>query len=58
MNVLYMILFGVAGLLLLLDAFSDSTSGHGRRNLVVKLLPLALFFWVLVPFIQFARLVF
>ena len=58
MNVVYLILLTLAAIVLLLDAFAPgrSTDKHFRAG--VRLLPLALFFWVLVPWLQFARLVF
>jgi len=56
MKVLYLILLGLAAGLLLLDAFSGTTdSAHRGARFAVRLLPLALFFWVLVPFIQIAK---
>lgn len=52
MNVVYLILLIVAGVLLLLDAFSGS---HAGSRFTVRLLPLALFCWVLVYIIQTAK---
>lgn len=58
MDVVYLILLTVAGGLLLLDSMSDSRKQNGRRNLVLRLLPLGLFFWLLVYWLQQARIVF
>ncbi len=56
MTLLYLILLGVAGFLLLLDTFSDTSGVANRRErFTIKLLPFALFFWVLVEFIRTAR---
>ena len=56
MTVVYLVLLTVAGILLLLDAFSATADSRGTtRRFAVRLLPLALFFWVLVPWIQFAK---
>jgi hypothetical protein len=56
MTLLYLILLGVAGFLLLVDAFSEYTRGNRLTGkAVVRLLPLALFFWLLVEFIRTAK---
>lgn len=56
MTVLYLILLGVAGFLLLVDAFSATADSRGTaKRFAVRLLPLALFFWVLVEFIRTAK---
>lgn len=52
MNKLYLIFLIVAAVLLLLDTFSGTERGN---RFTVKLLPLALFFWVLVPLVQTAK---
>ncbi len=56
MKTLYLILLGIAGLILLFDAFYGETHSPTRGGrLTVRLLPLALFFVVLVWFIQIAH---
>jgi hypothetical protein len=58
MTALFLIFFVAAALLLLADTFSTAESNRavsGPRRAGFRLLPLALFFWVLVPLIQTAR---
>lgn len=50
MHVIYFILLLVAALLLLFDALAPV-----RTRAAILLLPLALFFWILVPLIQVGR---
>jgi len=52
MKVLYLILLLVAAILLILDTFAASERG---TRYAIRLLPAALFFWVLVPLIQTAK---
>ena len=54
MNWLYFLLLLVAFVLLLIDAFSSTVNDRTTRY-AVRLLPLALAFWVLVPLIQAAK---
>lgn len=51
MEKLYFVLLVVAAVLLLVDAFT----GSSRDRVSTRLLPLALFFWVLVPLIQIGK---
>lgn len=56
MDKVYLVLLTVAGILLLVDAFSGTSDVPTRgRRFTVRLLPLALFFWVLVPWLQIAK---
>ena len=59
MDKLYLFFLTVTAILLLVDAFLGAVN---RRNpnhtFAVRLLPLALFFWVLVPWFQVADRVF
>lgn len=56
MTVVYLVLLTVAAVLLLLDAFSATGDSRvSTRRFGVRLLPFALFFWVLVPWLQFAK---
>lgn len=56
MEVLYLILLILAAFCLLLASFSETNArGPRGQRLVLRFLPLGLFFWVLVPLIQIAR---
>lgn len=55
MTWLYFILLLVAAGLFLLDAFSSNAIGDRTTRFSVRLLPLGLFFWVLVLIIQTAK---
>ncbi len=55
MDKLYFILLLIAALLLLADAFFGTARDNVRTRVNVRLLPLALFFWVLVPLIQVGK---
>jgi hypothetical protein len=57
MDKVYLVFLTVAGLLLLWDAFAPAYRDRAHRT-TVRLLPLALFFWVLVPWFQIAERVF
>lgn len=54
MNKFYFALLLVAFILLLIDAFTGVHNDRTNR-FTVKLLPLALAFWVLVPLIQVGK---
>lgn len=55
MDKVYFVLLTVAAVLLLFDAFLGVRDRRPGQNWHVRLLPLALFFWVLVPWLQTAR---
>lgn len=57
MDKFYLLLLTISALLLLADAVVTHYRRDERRH-GVKLLPLGLFFWVLVPWFQFADKVF
>lgn len=57
MDKFYLFLLTVAGLLLLFDAFAPAVRSK-TRTVQVRLLPLALLFWLLVPWFQLADKVF
>lgn len=57
MDKFYLLLLTISALLLLADAVVTHYRRDERRH-GVKLLPLGLFFWVLVPWFQFADKIF
>ena len=57
MDKFYLLLLTIAGLLLLWDAFMPKRRA-AHNDIAVRLLPLAVFFWLLVPWFQIADRVF
>lgn len=57
MDKVYLALLSIAAFLLLWDAFAPARRRR-HEQVAVRLLPLALFFWILVPWLQFAKKVF
>ena len=57
MDKFYLLLLTISALLLVADAFSARWNSTERRH-GVKLLPLALLFWLLVPWFHYADKVF
>lgn len=57
MEKVYLVLLTIAGAILLYDAFHPAVRDR-TRGTAVRLLPLALFFWLLVVWLQVADRVF
>jgi hypothetical protein len=57
MDKLYLALLTIAAVVLLYDAFNGAVRSK-TRTVAIQLLPLALFFWILVPWFQVANRVF